>query len=125
MGELQISCTTNQSGSVEVAESREDHRSAAPAEDFKDMDPAAMQLQMLVMAKQMEMLSRELERMQRKTSPDNKRMRSEVGSGNSGQREGDDNQVWSHLLISIVLALRMKVIMQINLRTVWPNLISS
>jgi hypothetical protein len=92
VGELQISCTANQSGSVEVAESREDHRTAAPAEDFK-MDPAAMQLQLLVMAKQMEMLSRELERMQRKASPDNKRMRSEVGSGNSGQREGDDNQV--------------------------------
>ena len=92
VGELQISCTANQSGSVEVTESREDHRTAAPAKDFK-MNPAAMQLQLLVMAKQMEMLSRELERMQRKASPDNKRMRSEVGTGNSGQREGDDNQV--------------------------------
>ena len=84
VGELQRSCTANQSRNVEVAESREDHRLAAPAEDFKDMDPAAMQLQMLVMVKQIEMMSRKLERMQRKASPDNKRMRSEVRSGNLG-----------------------------------------
>ena len=100
VGELQRSCTAHQSEHVEVAEGREDHRSAAPTgpsamsmEDLKDMDPAAMQLQLLFMAKQMAMMTRELERMQTKASPDNKRTRSEVGSGNSGQWEGDDNKV--------------------------------
>jgi Tfp pilus assembly protein FimT len=95
VGELQRSCTANQSGRVEVAKGREDHRSAAPAgpsvismEDSKDMDSAAMQLQMLFMAKQMAMMTREPEQMKTKTSPDNKRTKSEVGSGNSGQLEG-------------------------------------
>jgi hypothetical protein len=31
--------------------------------------------------------------MKTKASPDNKRTRSKVGSGNSGRLEGDDNQV--------------------------------
>jgi hypothetical protein len=44
-------------------------------EDLKDMDPAEMQLQMLFTVKQMAMMTRELERMQTKASPDNKMKR--------------------------------------------------
>jgi hypothetical protein len=50
-------------------------------EDIKAMDPTAMQLQMLFMANQMAMMTRELERLQTKASPDNKRKRSKVRMG--------------------------------------------
>jgi hypothetical protein len=61
--------------------------------DFQGMDSAAMQQQMLFMASQMAKMTKELERLQTKSSPDNKRKRSDKGLGSRGRSEGEDDQV--------------------------------
>ena len=58
--------------------------------DFQGMDSAAMQQQMLFMASQMAKMTKELERLQTKSSPDNKRKRGDVGLGSRGRSEEDD-----------------------------------
>ena len=45
-------------------------KSGVTMEDIQAIDPTAMQLQMLFMANQMAMMTRELERLQTKVSPD-------------------------------------------------------